>query len=56
MIIRRIVECVLTAALVGGGWTPTSAQTDRAKLAAAFADVDRLFTDFATQQHVPGAA
>jgi CubicO group peptidase (beta-lactamase class C family) len=56
MIIRRIVVCVVTAALVGGGWTPASAQADRAKLAAAFADVDRLFTDFATAQHVPGAA
>jgi CubicO group peptidase (beta-lactamase class C family) len=56
MIMRRIVVCVVTAALVGGGWTPASAQADRAKLAAAFADVDRLFTDFATQQHVPGAA
>jgi CubicO group peptidase (beta-lactamase class C family) len=47
---------MLTAALASGGWTPASAQADRAKLAAAFADVDRLFTDFATQQHVPGAA
>jgi CubicO group peptidase (beta-lactamase class C family) len=56
MIIRRSVVCVVTAALVGGGWTPASAQADRAKLAAAFADVDRLFTDFAIQQHVPGAA
>ena len=55
MIIRRIVLCVVTAALVGGGWTPASAQADRAK-AAAFADVDRLCTDFATQQHVLGAA
>jgi CubicO group peptidase (beta-lactamase class C family) len=32
------------------------AQADRAKLATAFAEVDRLFTEFATQQHVPGAA
>ena len=56
MITRLIVICMLTAALASGGWTPASAQADRAKLAAAFADVDRLFTDFATQQHVPGAA
>jgi len=56
MIIRRIVLCVVTAVLVSGGWTPASAQADRAKLATAFADIDRLFTDFATQQHVPGAA
>jgi CubicO group peptidase (beta-lactamase class C family) len=33
-----------------------AAQADRAKLVAAFADIDRLFTDFTTQQHVPGAA
>jgi CubicO group peptidase (beta-lactamase class C family) len=56
MIMRRIVLCVVTAVLVSGGWTPASAQADRAKLATAFADIDRLFTDFATQQHVPGAA
>jgi len=56
MIVRRIVVCVVTAALVDAGWTPASAQADRAKLAAAFADVDRLLTDFATQQNVPGAA
>ena len=57
MIVRPIVSVgLVTAALASGGWTPASAQADRAKLAAAFADVDRLFTDFATQQHVPGAA
>src|SRR6476620_6227042 len=56
MIIRRIALCVVTAALVSGGWMPTSAQADRAKLATAFADIDRLFTEFAAQQHVPGAA
>src|SRR5262245_43808815 len=28
----------------------------RARLAAAFADIDRLFTDFAKTNHVPGAA
>ena len=32
------------------------AQADRSKLATAFAEVDRLFTEFATEQHVPGAA
>jgi len=32
------------------------AQADRAKLAAAFADIDRAFTDFVAQAHVPGAA
>jgi CubicO group peptidase (beta-lactamase class C family) len=28
----------------------------RAKLSAAFAEIDRIFTEFATRQHVPGAA
>lgn len=28
----------------------------RAKLSAAFGDIDRLFKDFASRQHVPGAA
>jgi CubicO group peptidase (beta-lactamase class C family) len=28
----------------------------RAKLRTAFADIDRIFSDFATRQHVPGAA
>ena len=32
------------------------AQSDRGKLEAAYADIDRLFTDFTRQQHVPGAA
>ena len=40
MIVRRIAICVVTAALVGGGWTPASAQADRAKLAAALSDDD----------------
>jgi CubicO group peptidase (beta-lactamase class C family) len=31
-------------------------RADRAKLAAGFADVDRIFSEFVTQQHVPGAA
>ena len=31
-------------------------QTDSAKLAAGFAEVDRIFSNFVTQQHVPGAA
>jgi len=33
-----------------------SAQSDRAKLTTAFAEIDRLFTEFATQSHVPGGA
>src|SRR5262245_13300588 len=38
---------------------PTAGFADpgrRAKLAAAFADIDRLFTEFAKTSHVPGAA
>ena len=56
MIFRRVVAGVVAAAFVSGGWTPAAAQADRAKLATAFADIDRLFSDFTTQQHVPGAA
>ena len=36
--------------------TIANAQTDQKKLATAFADVDRIFTDFVAQAHVPGAA
>ena len=36
--------------------TAHAQQADRAKLAAAFAEVDRLFRDYATQVHAPGAA
>src|SRR6267143_4097558 len=46
-----IVALVITAAVVSSG----SGQGDRAKLTGAFADVDRLFQDFTTQAHVPGA-
>jgi CubicO group peptidase (beta-lactamase class C family) len=35
---------------------PLFAQSDRSQLSAAFADVDKLFTDFAIRNHVPGAA
>jgi CubicO group peptidase (beta-lactamase class C family) len=45
------VFVVLVLLTVRGG-----AQADRAKLATAFAEVDRLFTEFAKEQHVPGAA
>src|SRR5437899_1408248 len=31
-------------------------QTDRPKMPAAFAEVDRLLRDYATQAHAPGAA
>ena len=50
---RRILTFTATGFL---GGTLLLAQPDRAKLAGAFADIDRLFTDFTTQQHVPGAA
>src|SRR5262249_15163649 len=45
------VFVVLVLLTVRGG-----AQGDRAKLATAFAEIDRLFTEFAKEQHVPGAA
>jgi CubicO group peptidase (beta-lactamase class C family) len=46
------IVCVL-----GGIAVPhVLAQPERAKLATAFADVDRLFTEFAAREHVPGAA
>src|SRR5919204_5417671 len=61
-LLRSVV--VATAAVV----VPLSAQTykaeparfadpqRRAKLATAFDDIDRMFTEFAVQNHVPGAA
>jgi CubicO group peptidase (beta-lactamase class C family) len=53
--VRRLLALAAGVILCAGGAVP-HAQTDRAKLAAAFAEVDRLFKGFATQQHVPGAA
>jgi len=50
----RHILVLTTAGFLSGAML--FAQPDRAKLAGAFADIDRLFTDFATQQHVPGAA
>src|SRR5713226_1702016 len=51
-----MTRSMLAVALVFFAVNPSAQQTDRAKLTAAFADVDRLFQDFATQNHVPGAA
>jgi CubicO group peptidase (beta-lactamase class C family) len=53
---RRIVAVAIVGALALLSSIRLTAQADRARLAAAFADIDRLFTDFTTQQHVPGAA
>jgi CubicO group peptidase (beta-lactamase class C family) len=50
----RHILVLTTAGFLGGAML--FAQPDRSKLAGTFADIDRLFTDFATQQHVPGAA
>jgi len=50
----RLIAVVGMFVLTGAG--PTGAQSDETRLATAFADVDRLFTEFATQAHVPGAA
>jgi CubicO group peptidase (beta-lactamase class C family) len=54
--LRIFVVVAVCMALVGPGRARVGAQGDRARLAAAFAEVDRLFTDFATRNHVPGAA
>src|SRR5258708_7708485 len=43
-------------AIVFAGGAMLLAQSDRATLATAYAGVDHLFTEFAIQQHVPGAA
>src|SRR5678815_1661540 len=48
----KTIRLVLSLCL---GATLASAQTDHAKLATAFADVDRIFNDYVTQTHVPGA-
>jgi CubicO group peptidase (beta-lactamase class C family) len=53
---RRIVALAIAGVLALLSSTRLTAQADRARLAGAFADIDRLFTDFTTQQHVPGAA
>jgi len=49
-----------TGARTGSGATQAESAADtielRAKLSPAFADVDRLFQEFATENHVPGAA
>src|SRR5262249_48342841 len=47
---------VVTATLVLAAAVEPGAQADRSRLATAFADVDRLFTDVTKQAHVPGAA
>ena len=53
---RRIVALTIAGALTLVAPAPLTAQADRAHLAAAFTDIDRLFIEFTTQQHVPGAA
>jgi len=52
----RVLAVAVCIALIVSSGAIVHAQADRAKLAAAFADVDRLFTEFAVQSHVPGAA
>src|SRR5436190_16064727 len=51
---RRLIYFVV-AVLLSTAALPHS-QSDRTILAAAFVDVDRLFSDFVAQNHVPGAA
>src|SRR5438093_11465221 len=54
-----VLRVRLTTAVVGAlvlAAAPQAQQRDRAKLVAGFAEVDRLFRDYATQAHAPGAA
>jgi len=52
----RIVSIVLALALALLTASPRAQAPDAAKLNDAFADLDRLFTEFMTGRHVPGAA
>jgi CubicO group peptidase (beta-lactamase class C family) len=52
----RIFGIIFTFAMVVLAAPSGAQQSDRAKLAAAFAEVDRLVHDFMAQGHVPGAA
>jgi CubicO group peptidase (beta-lactamase class C family) len=47
---------LLGVSLVLAAVAPRGQTPDRAKLPAAYADVDRLLRDYATEQHMPGAA
>src|SRR6266581_2218043 len=51
---RKKMAFVMFAAALAVG--VQAQQADRAKLAAGFAEVDRLLRDYATQAHAPGAA
>src|SRR6267143_129918 len=54
---RQVVSVATSVIVLTLLAAPTvDAQADRTKLASAFAEVDRLFSEFTTQQHVPGAA
>ena len=53
---NRLRLASLTLALLVAA-VPTRAESpDAAKLKTAFDDIDRLFTTFAAEGHVPGAA
>jgi CubicO group peptidase (beta-lactamase class C family) len=57
--VRRLLLVLLAAASsVGVGGTPETqgAADRRPRLAAAFGEIDRVFTEFAKTAHVPGAA
>lgn len=53
---RVLVLLALSVFLACPAGVRLHAQTDRPSLTAAFVAVDKLFTDFAAQNHVPGAA
>ncbi len=54
--LTRVLTLAAAVLVVASGSAPDAGQADRARLTAAFAQVDRLFQDFATEGHVPGAA
>jgi CubicO group peptidase (beta-lactamase class C family) len=56
---QTLRAALAVAVFVAIATTPAHAQfadaNRRAKLSSAFAEIDRIFTDFAVRQHVPGA-
>jgi CubicO group peptidase (beta-lactamase class C family) len=58
-LVRTVIAFVAAASVVAAAQAPPPEFADpqrRAKLATAFADVDRLFKEFTIRAHVPGAA
>jgi CubicO group peptidase (beta-lactamase class C family) len=53
---RRLMFVLAMCAVLVPSRSATPGQDDRAKLTAAFVEVDRILQDFTAQAHVPGAA